>query len=98
MAANKKLTPLLRGRTIQAVSQIDALATISFSDGSALMIKTGSPLGQLDFQDRRVLKVRQTGVRMNLDLDDGSTLEIRLAEAMSSVMLRDGGGTLEYAD
>jgi hypothetical protein len=98
MAANKKLTPLLSGRTVQAVSQIGALATVSFSDGSSLMVRTGSPLAQLDFQNRRVLKVRQTGERMNLDFDDGSTVEIVLAEAMSCVLLRDGQGTLEYAD
>ncbi len=98
MAANKKLTPLLGGRTVQAVSQIDALATVSFTDGSSLMIKTGSPLSQLDFQERKVLKVRQAGAVMNLDFEDGSTAEIQLAEAMSSVMLRDGQGALEYAD
>jgi len=98
MAANKKLTPLLAGRTVKAVSQIDALATISFADGSSMMIKTGSPLAGLDFQERRVLKVRQTGALMNLDFEDGSTVEIQMAEAMSCVMLRDGRGTLEYAD
>jgi hypothetical protein len=98
MAANKKLTPLLAGRTVRAVSQIDALATFSYSDGSALMIKTGSPLARLDFQDRRVLKVRQTGTLMNLDFEDGTSAEIALAEAMSSVLLRDKDGRLEYAD
>ncbi len=98
MAANKKLTPLLGGRTVQAVSQIGALATVSFADGSSLMIKTGAPLGQLDFQNRRVQKVRQKSTLMNLDFEDGSTAEIQLAEAMSSVMLRDGQGMLEYAD
>ncbi len=98
MAANRKLTPLLSGRMVQAVSQIGALATVSFTDGSSLMIKTGSPLEQLDFQNRRVQKVRQKSTVMNLDFEDGSTAEIQLAEAMSSVMLRDGKGVLEYAD
>ncbi len=98
MAANKKLTPLLSGRTVQAVSQIGALATVSFTDGSSLMIKTGAPLSQLDFQNRQVQKVRQKSTLMNLDFADGSTAEIWLAEAMSSVMLRDGKGLLEYAD
>jgi len=98
MAANKKLTPILAGRTVQAVSQIDALATVSYTDGSSMMIKTGTPLVQLDFQGRRVLKVRQTGALMNLDFDDRTSVEIPLAEAMSSVMLRDRDGRLEYAD
>ena len=98
MAANKKLTPLISGRTIHTVSQIDALATISFTDGSSLMIKTGSPLRQLELQNLRVQKVRQSGTQMSLDFEDGATAEIELAEATSSVMLRDGRGVLEYAD
>ncbi len=98
MAANKKLTPLLSGRMTHSVSQIDALATISFTDGSSLMIKTGSPLRELDYQNRRVQKVRQSGALMNLDFEDGSTAEIQLAEATSSVMLRNSQGVLEYAD
>ncbi len=98
MASNQKLAPLLAGRTVQAVSQIDALATVSFTDGSSLMIKTGGPLSQLDLQARRVLNLRQSGTRMNLDFEDGSTAEIQLADATSSVLLRDGQGRMEYAD
>lgn len=97
MAANRKLTPLLRGRTVQSVSLEENLIRIAFTDGSILRIKTAGQ-ALVDFSSRRVQKVRQTQALMNLDFEDGSTAEIRLAEAMSSVMLRDGQGVLEYAD
>ena len=98
MAANKKLTPILAGRTVSSVSQVENLLSISFSDGSTMRIKTAGQSGGLELQDRRVQKVRQTGIVMNLDFEDGSTAEIALAEAMACVMLRDGQGVLEYAD
>lgn len=98
MAANRKLTPLLSGRTVQSVSLEENLIRIAFTDGSTLRIKTALPAPEIDFSGRRVQKVRQTQALMNLDFEDGSTAEIRLAEAMSSVMLRDGQGVLEYAD
>jgi hypothetical protein len=98
MAANRKLTPLLTGRTVATLSQFENHLSILFGDGSTLSIKTAGPVADLDFQSRTVLKVRQTGAVLNLDFSDASTAEIRLAEAMSSVMLRDGRGTLEYAD
>jgi hypothetical protein len=98
MAANRKLTPLLSGRTIQSVSQEENQIHIAFTDGSTLRIRTGLPAPEIGFSGRRVQKVRQTQALMNLDFEDGSTAEIQMAEVMSSVMLRDGQGVLEYAD
>ena len=98
MASNRKLTPILTGRTIVSIEQAGALLTIAFADGSMMKIMTGGQAENLAFQNRRVLKVRQSGVVMDLDFDDNSTMEILLAEAMSSVMLRDKNGVLEYAD
>jgi hypothetical protein len=48
--------------------------------------------------NRTVKKVRQRGDLMDLDFEDGSFAEIKLAEATSSVMLRDRDNKLEYAD
>jgi prepilin-type processing-associated H-X9-DG protein len=98
MSSNRKLTPILTGRTIQSIEQAENLLNILFADGSSMKIKTSSPAANLDLQNRKVLKVRQAGTVMNLDFDDESTMEIPLAEATSSVMLRDGKGALEYAD
>jgi hypothetical protein len=98
MAANKKLTPILTGRTVHSIEQAEGLLVIAFSDGSTMKIKTAGPMENLDFPDHPVRKVRQTGAVMKLDFEDDSSVEIRLAEAMSSVLLRDGQGVLEYAD
>jgi hypothetical protein len=98
MAANKKLTPILAGRTVASLSQFENLLSIRFADGSTLSIKTAGPAAGLESAARTVAKVRQSGALMNLDFDDGSTAGIALAEAMSSVILRDKDGRLEYAD
>ena len=47
---------------------------------------------------KKIKKVRQKGTEFDLDLEDGTTWTIHLAEATSSVMLRDQAGKLEYAD
>jgi hypothetical protein len=98
MAANKKLTPILTGRTVASLSQFENLLSILFSDGSTMSIKTAGPVAGLEGAAPTVDKVRQTGALMNLDFVDGTTAEIALAEAMSSVILRDKVGRLEYAD
>ena len=98
MASNRKLTPILAGRTITSIEKAESLLIIGFTDGSTMKVKMGSPAISVDFVNRRILKVRQSGAVFNLDFDDDSTMEIQLAEAMSSVMLRNGNGALEYAD
>jgi hypothetical protein len=47
---------------------------------------------------RAISGVRQDGPTLNLDFADGSTLQIKLADAASSVMLRDKQGKMEYTD
>jgi hypothetical protein len=98
MALNRKLTPLLAGRTIQAVIPTEKAVDITFSDGSVPHIKTAKPASADPLLNHTVKKVRQRGVVMNLDFEDGSFAEIKLAEATSSVMLRDRSNKLEYAD
>ena len=98
MPANKKLTPLLAGRTIKSVSPHENGLTVSFADGSTMRIKTGTTAPHKVPLDRTVRKVRQSGAVLKLDFVDRTTAEIDLAEATSSVMLRDADGVLEYAD
>lgn len=98
MAANRKLTPLLAGRTIQAVNAAADLLSITFTDGSILKIKTAEQHTGDDLTQRTVQKIRQKDVVLNIDFQDDSTATIRLAEPMSCVMLRDATGALEYAD
>jgi len=98
VAANKKLTKILQGRTVEKVAEMDKRLTVEFHDGSKLTVKigdgetSGTPVGLT------VKGVRQKDTTLNLDFTDGSVLAVPLAEETSSVMLRDANGTLEYAD
>jgi hypothetical protein len=47
---------------------------------------------------RTVAKVQQSDAVLTLEFSDGSSVQIRLEAATSSVMVRDAGGKLEYAD
>ena len=98
MALNRKLTPLLAGRTVQVVSPTEKAVDITFSDGSVAHIKTAKLVSADHLLNHTVKKVRQRGDLMDLDFEDGSFAEIKLAEATSSVMLRDRDNELEYAD
>jgi hypothetical protein len=63
-----------------------------------MAVKTPEPPQGDLLLNRTVDKVRQSGTVMNLDFKDGSSAEIKLAEATSSVMLRDKDDNMEYAD
>lgn len=99
MAANRKLTGVIRGRTIERVepSADGAVWLVRFDDGSTMTVRTapGTAPARLTGQ---VVKVRQNDTRLDLDLADGQTLEFATAEPASSVLLRARDGTLQYAD
>jgi hypothetical protein len=99
MAANRKLTGVIRGRTIEQVEPgADGTAwLVHFDDGSTLTVRTvlGAAPARLK---GRVVKARQSDTRLQLDLADGRTLEFATAEPASSVLLRGQDGTLQYAD
>ncbi len=96
---NKKLTPLLAGRTIQTSAQAEGLLNITFQDGSFMKIKTGGPGPSAEMLSGKVVKeVYQEGTELDLQFTDNSMAIIKLAEATSSVMLRDGQGEFEYSD
>jgi hypothetical protein len=98
LALNRKLTPLIAGRTVKSAAQADAVLSIGFTDGSTLRIKTAGA-GPVAIPPGGAVKaVRQRADVMNLDFADGSSLEIKLAEATSSVMVRNSAGALEYTD
>jgi hypothetical protein len=98
LALNKKLTPLITGRTIKSINHSDNILNISFTDSSIMKIKTAE-LEPMDNLPGHTLKaIRQKNDIMNLDFTDGSTVTLKLAEITSSVMLRDSTGTLEYVD
>ncbi len=98
MALNRKLTPLIAGRTVKTAVQADAILNIGFGDGSTLRIKTAGTKAAAIPTGATVKEVRQKDDVLTLGFADGSSAEIKLAEATSSVMLRNSAGAMEYAD
>jgi hypothetical protein len=100
MARNRKLTPIIAGRSIAQIGWDGPTAILHFDDGSVMRIRTpaapatNAPPATLG----KVRAVRQSLEAIAFDLDNGATIQIPLAEATSSVMLRDAKGALEYAD
>jgi hypothetical protein len=97
MASNHKLTGLIRGRTIRSAQNQGDVLTIGFEDGSVMTVRTGGSTDRA-VDGGTVKAVRQDDTTLHLDFEDGSTLAIPLAEAASSVMVRDKDHRLEYAD
>ncbi|HEY7878433.1 MAG TPA: hypothetical protein VIC55_09420 [Gemmatimonadaceae bacterium] len=100
MQRNRKLTPIIAGRAIAQIGWDGATALVHFADGSVLRIRTPAPpaTGALPLEIGTVRAVRQSTDAIAFDLTSGATLELPLAEATSSVMLRDAKGAMEYAD
>lgn len=100
MARNQKLTRVIKGRTIAQLTWDGAAALLHFNDGSVLRIHAQSapPSRAPPVVLGKVRAVRQSLETIAFDLEDGITIDIPLAEATSSVMLRDTKGSLEYAD
>ena len=97
MAANHKLTGVLRGRKVTATETHAGMLLVHLDDGSTMTVRTGGPVPK-PFPSGSVQGVRQQGTRLSLDFEDGTSVDIPLAEETSSVMVRDRGGAMEYAD
>jgi hypothetical protein len=63
MAANRKLTKVIKGRVISGASQADEALEITFDDGSKMKIKTAPSTSQAAATGGKILKVRQRGGR-----------------------------------
>jgi hypothetical protein len=99
-ASNRKLTGVIKGRTIGGTGNADGVLTVTFSDGSKMTVKTAPTGSNSASTGGTVQKVRQSVEPpvLYLDMENGSTFEVPLAEATSSVFLRDKDGRMEYAD
>jgi hypothetical protein len=96
MEFNDKLTRIVRGRTIQLVAQEEGLVTIVFDDYSTMRLKVaGGPTKNI-LGESRIESVGEGGAGLNLVGEDGSTATLRLAEAGSSIAVKDESGQIEY--
>jgi hypothetical protein len=100
MTRNRKLTPIIKGRSIAQLAWEGATATLHFDDGSVMRIHASAapPRNAPPEILGRVRAVRQSGEAIAFDFDAGASLQLALAEATSCVMLRDAKGVLQYAD
>lgn len=97
MASNHKLTSLIKGRTIKGTSNADNKMAITFHDDSVMTVRTAGNINSAS-TGGTIKGVRQQGTDLSLDFEEGGTLSIPLAEATSSVMVRDKNHAMEYSD
>jgi hypothetical protein len=99
MAANHKLTAVLKGRSVTGVDQESTTARVRFDDGSVMTVQLASgDAPQTPQAPGRIRGARQTGTTLQLDDENGGTLELHTAEPTASVIVRAADGSLEYAD
>ena len=97
MEFNDKLTRIVRGRTIQLVAQEEGLVTIVFDDYSTMRVKVAGGPTMNTLADSKIESVGEGGAELTLVGEDSGTATLRLAEAGSSVMVKDENGQVEYA-
>ena len=78
MRLNQKLTPILSGRVIQAVSQKGEVAQITFTDESIMTVKLSKPIPDNLSRTARLKVVRQGGTCLSLEFTDNSAVELEL--------------------
>ncbi|QSR84925.1 hypothetical protein [Methylacidimicrobium sp. B4] len=95
MALNRKLSPILHGRRIAKCEAAPDQLSVSFSDGSVLVVRLAAAPSHLPASGG-VEKVLEAGNRFVLVLEGDSQVELTLADPGSSISLRDGRGQVEY--
>lgn len=97
MAANHKLTTLLKGRRIVSTANSRDILSIGFDDGSVMTVQTAGSTNAAS-TGSAIASVRQQDTTLHLDFEGGGTWAISTAEPTSSVLVRDKDHTLEYSD
>jgi hypothetical protein len=94
MPRNQKLTKVIAGRTIQAVTVEPGSVLFLFDDESHMEIKTAGPATIVP--GCKVKFVRETKAEFKIEFEDGSTATLQLADPGSSVAVRDRNNVVEY--
>jgi len=94
MPRNQKLTKVIAGRTVKAVTPAPGGVLVLFDDESSMKIKTASaaavPAGG------KVRCVYETRDEFRIEVEDGSSATWQLADPGSSVAVRDKNDAVEY--
>ena len=97
MEINEKLTRIIRGRSIELVLQEEGLVTIVFDDYSTMRVKVAGGPTLNTLAESKVESVVESGAELTLLGEDSGTATLRLAQAGSSVTVKDETGQIEYA-
>ena len=94
MPRNQKLTKVIAGRTIKAVTIEPGSVLFLFDDQSSMKIKT---LGAVAVSPgSKVKSVHEAKTEFKIDFEDGSSATLCLADPGSSVAVRDKNNAVEY--
>ena len=97
MEINERLTRIIRGRSIELVTQEEGLATIIFDDYSTMRVKVAGGPTMNTLAESKIEFVGEGGTQLTLVGEDSGTATLRLAQAGSSVTVKDESGQMEYA-
>jgi hypothetical protein len=94
MRRNQKLTKVIAGRTIMAVTIEPESVLILFDDQSSLKIKTTGAAAVSP--GSKVKSLYEAKAHFRIDFEDGSSATLSLADPGSSVAVRDRNNAVEY--
>jgi hypothetical protein len=94
MPRNQKLTKVIAGRTIKAVTSEPGSVLVLFDDQSKLKIKTAGAAAVSP--GSKVKSVHEAKADFKMEFEDGSSATFCLADPGSSVTVRDQNNAVEY--
>jgi hypothetical protein len=94
MRRNQKLTNVIAGRTIEAVTTEPGSVLVVFDDQSNMKVKTAGPATIPP--GGKVKAVQETNADFKIEFENGSSATLRLADPGSSVAVRDKNNAVEY--
>ena len=94
MRRNQKLTKVIAGRTIEAVTIEPESVLVLFDDQSSMKVKTAGAVAIS--QGSKVKSVHEAKAEFKIELEDGSSATLFLADPGSSVAVRDKNNAVEY--
>ena len=95
MPRNHKLTSVIQGRTVQVATAEPGKLVIRFDDQSTMQVKTANTADVLP-PGTKIKAIQEDGAEFALQCEDGSTVALQLADAGSSVAVRDKNNQVEY--
>jgi hypothetical protein len=94
MRRNQKLTKVIAGRTIKAVTTESGSVLVLFEDQSSMKIKTAGAAAVSS--GSKVKSVHEAKAEFRIEFEDGSSVTFCLADPGSSVAVRDKKNAVEY--